>query len=119
MRKAAAILACVVAGAFLLLAAHAQTPAWKQLFNGKDLTGWKHVGPGDMTVEEGLIRTHGGVGLLYWAGREAGRGETAASTWSTRCATSMTIPACLFGFRSSRGSLGCPCTTDTKCRSTI
>ena len=19
---------------------------WQQLFNGKDLTGWKHVGPG-------------------------------------------------------------------------
>src|SRR5438477_12636583 len=50
--------------------AHAQTDEWKQLFNGKDLTGWKPVGPGYMTVENGLIRTHGGMGLLYWtAGR--------------------------------------------------
>ena len=24
---------------------------WQQLFNGKDLTGWKHVGPGGDTVE--------------------------------------------------------------------
>jgi len=30
---------------------------WQQLFNGKDLSGWKHVGPGEMTVENGLIRT--------------------------------------------------------------
>ncbi|HEY5511327.1 MAG TPA: hypothetical protein VIK10_09900 [Prolixibacteraceae bacterium] len=26
---------------------------WRQLFNGKDLTGWKHVGPGSMSVEDG------------------------------------------------------------------
>ncbi len=25
--------------------------AFKPLFNGKDLNGWKHVGPGSMTVE--------------------------------------------------------------------
>ena len=51
---------------------HAQTDDWKQLFDGKDLTGWKHVGPGYMTVEDGLIRTHGGMGLLYWAGGKLG-----------------------------------------------
>jgi len=45
---------------------------WTQLFNGKDLTGWKHVGPGHMTVEDGLIRTHGGMGLLYWTGGKTG-----------------------------------------------
>ena len=41
---------------------------WTQIFDGKDLTGWKHVGPGHMTVEDGLIHTHGGMGLLYWTG---------------------------------------------------
>ena len=46
--------------------------AWTQLFNGKDLTGWKHVGPGGDTVEDGLIRTHGGMGLLYWTGGKVG-----------------------------------------------
>jgi len=45
---------------------------WRQLFNGKDLTGWKHVGPGSMTVEDGLIRGHGGMGLLYWEGEKFG-----------------------------------------------
>ena len=49
-----------------------QTDEWKQLFDGKDLTGWKHVGPGSMTVEDGLIRTHGGMGLLYWTGGKLG-----------------------------------------------
>jgi hypothetical protein len=43
---------------------------WRQLFNGKDLNGWKHVGPGSMSVEEGLIRGHGGMGMLYWEGEK-------------------------------------------------
>lgn len=45
---------------------------WRQLFNGKDLTGWKHVGPGDQYVENGLIKSHGGMGLLYWQGEKFG-----------------------------------------------
>src|SRR2546430_15539937 len=57
-----------LAGTFLTPPMQAQSGEWKQLFNGKDLTGWKHVGPGRMTVEDGLIRTHGGMGLLYWTG---------------------------------------------------
>src|SRR5256885_17151692 len=55
-----------IAALLFISAAQRQTPAWKPLFNGKDLTGWKHVGPGNMTVEDGLIRMHGGMGLLYW-----------------------------------------------------
>jgi Domain of Unknown Function (DUF1080) len=65
--------------AFLLLLsicsstfASAQSGEWKQLFDGKDLVGWKHVGPGSMSVEDGLIRTHGGMGLLYWSGGKLG-----------------------------------------------
>jgi hypothetical protein len=43
------------------------------LFNGKDLTGWKHVGPGEMTVDDdGLIHTHSGMGLLYWTAGPVG-----------------------------------------------
>jgi hypothetical protein len=62
---------------FLLLALSsvslpAQSDGWQQLFNGKDLTGWKHVGPGGDTVENGLIQTHGGMGLLYWTGGKLG-----------------------------------------------
>ena len=45
---------------------------WIQLFNGKDLSGWKHVGLGSMTVENGEIHTHGGMGLLYWTAGKLG-----------------------------------------------
>ena len=51
-----------------LLSAAPDSGQWKQLFDGKTLNGWKHVGKGGMTVEDGLMRTHGGMGLLYWAG---------------------------------------------------
>jgi hypothetical protein len=57
---------------FAIAAARPQSPSWNSLYNGKDLTGWKHVGPGEMTVEDGLIRTHGGMGLLYWTGGKLG-----------------------------------------------
>jgi hypothetical protein len=68
---------CIIAitalsATFSFAAARPQAPAWKSLFNGKDLTGWKHVGPGNMTVEDGLIRTQGGMGLLYWTGGKLG-----------------------------------------------
>ncbi|HEY6768690.1 MAG TPA: family 16 glycoside hydrolase [Candidatus Sulfotelmatobacter sp.] len=42
------------------------------MFNGKDLTGWQHGGPGGDKVEDGLIRTHGGIGLPYWTGGTLG-----------------------------------------------
>jgi hypothetical protein len=48
------------------------TTGWTQLFDGKDLNGWKHVGPGSMEVENGLVRGHGGMGLLYWTGGKLG-----------------------------------------------
>src|SRR5216117_206217 len=71
-RKWLSILALAAAPALFAFAALPQKDAWKPLFNGKDLTGWKHVGPGYMTVEGGLIQTHGGMGLLYWTGGKLG-----------------------------------------------
>ncbi|MGE5646071.1 MAG: DUF1080 domain-containing protein [Acidobacteriota bacterium] len=59
------VLALVIAG--LCCAAD-----WKPLFNGKDLTGWKHVGPGEFVVENGLLKTQGGMGLLYYTGGKIG-----------------------------------------------
>ncbi len=61
---------------FWLAAAHTSPalagPGWTQLFNGRDLNGWKHVGPGGMTVVDGEIHTAGGMGLLYWGGAPIG-----------------------------------------------
>jgi hypothetical protein len=43
-----------------------------QLFNGKDLSGWKMVGPGKFVVEDGMLKTEGGMGLLYYTGKKFG-----------------------------------------------
>ena len=40
---------------------------WKQLFNGKNLDGWKHVGKGNSILEDGMIHGQGGMGLLYYS----------------------------------------------------
>jgi hypothetical protein len=44
----------------------------KQLFNGKDLTGWKMTGPGKFEIEDGMLKTTGGMGLLYYQGEKFG-----------------------------------------------
>lgn len=54
-------------GALSLCAATAE-----QLFNGKDLSGWRMVGPGRFTVENGMLKTEGGMGLLYYTGHKVG-----------------------------------------------
>jgi len=64
--------ALVITAIFNLSSCIAQTSEWRQLFNGKDLTGWKHAGPGFMSVEDGLLRGNGGMGILYWPGEMFG-----------------------------------------------
>jgi hypothetical protein len=44
-----------------------QLPSWTPIFNGRDLSGWEHVGPGRFVVEQGVLRTEGGMGLLWYA----------------------------------------------------
>ena len=44
----------------------------EQLFNGRDLSGWEHVGPGGFMVENGLLTTSGGMGLLWYTRRKVG-----------------------------------------------
>ncbi len=50
----------------LCLAAAAYGADWTPLWNGKDLTGWTMVGPGRIVVENGMLKTTGGMGLLYY-----------------------------------------------------
>lgn len=64
MKKVVALLAVLSSLAF--------AENWKQIYNGKDLTGWKHVGPGNFTVKDGLLETHGGMGLLWYTGEKLG-----------------------------------------------
>lgn len=57
---------------FLCVAALAPAAEWKQLFNGRNLDGWEQVGPGRFTVEDGLLKTEGGMGLLWYTREKIG-----------------------------------------------
>jgi hypothetical protein len=51
----------------------AQSPLdWRPLFDGKSLDGWEHVGPGRFVVEDGQLRTEGGMGLLWYSREKLG-----------------------------------------------
>ena len=39
----------------------------RALFNGKDLDGWQQVGPGSFVVRDGMMKTAGGMGMLWYA----------------------------------------------------
>ena len=62
--------------AILLLAAlGAAAPAaadsgWQPIFDGRSLSGWEHVGPGQFVLENGLLKTQGGMGLLWFTPRK-------------------------------------------------
>ena len=42
------------------------------LFNGKNLNDWEHVGPGAFVVENGLLKSEGGMGLLWYSSEKIG-----------------------------------------------
>ena len=42
---------------------------WTPLFNGRDFTGWEHVGAGGFVIEDGVLKTEGGMGLLWYTER--------------------------------------------------
>lgn len=47
----------------------AQTGEWKQLWNGRDTTGWNHIGYGRFVIEDGILKTEGvprTLGLFYY-----------------------------------------------------
>jgi hypothetical protein len=45
---------------------------WRSLFDGRALDGWEHVGPGKFVVENGVMRTEGGMGLLWYSREKLG-----------------------------------------------
>lgn len=56
----------------LFCASFGHAAEWKQLFDGKDMGGWNHVGPGRFTVEDGMLKTEGGMGLLWYTAEKFG-----------------------------------------------
>ena len=51
----------------LLCPSYVLAANWKQLFNGKDMTGWEHVGPGSFVIENGTAkeRRWNGAALVH------------------------------------------------------
>jgi hypothetical protein len=56
----------------LLSAAVAPDDPPRPLFNGRDLDGWAHVGKGRVYIDEGLLKTEGGMGLLWYTREQFG-----------------------------------------------
>lgn len=44
----------------------------RPLFNGKDLEGWQQVGPGSFVVKDGMMKTEGGMGMLWYTREKIG-----------------------------------------------
>ena len=42
---------------------------WTPIFDGEDLSGWEHVGDGGFRLEDGILYTEGGMGLLWFTER--------------------------------------------------
>jgi len=57
---------------FLLVPNRILAAGWKQIFNGKDLTGWEHVGDGNFVIEQGMLKSEGGMGLLWYTPEKLG-----------------------------------------------
>lgn len=47
-------------------------PAEVVLFDGSSLSGWSHAGPGHFELRDGVLRSHGGLGLLWFSGQSFG-----------------------------------------------
>ena len=65
-RTLALSLALALAGCAAVSSSSQSAARWQALFNGKDLQGWQHVGPGRFVIENGLLKTEGGMGLLWY-----------------------------------------------------
>jgi hypothetical protein len=65
-------IAALIGAAVMAQEPAGSTKAWRPLFDGKSLDGWEHVGPGEMVLENGQIRTEGGMGLLWYTKEKFG-----------------------------------------------
>ena len=54
----------------LLLSISLQAQEWTPLYNGENLDGWEHVGPGNFIIEDGILKSQGGMGLLWFTGQK-------------------------------------------------
>ncbi|MFE9740558.1 ThuA domain-containing protein [Streptomyces sp. NPDC006477] len=43
---------------------------YTSLFDGSSTAGWKQAGPGGFTLGDGTLTSHGGLGMLWYSGKE-------------------------------------------------
>jgi hypothetical protein len=46
--------------------------AWKPIFDGRSTEGWQMVGPGELRLENGVLVTRGGMGMLWYTREKFG-----------------------------------------------
>ncbi len=80
---------------------------WRQLFNGHDLRNWDHVGDGSFSVENGILKTVGGMGLLWYTPEKLGRAMIRVEYKNPEGAYSSV-------FQKSQLNPGCPSIVGTK-----
>jgi hypothetical protein len=74
-KRAANFLSGLVLGSVLTDVSYADYSEWQSLFNGSDLANWQQVGPGGFTIEDGLLKSSGGMGLLWYTPKKIGDAE--------------------------------------------
>jgi len=47
----------------------------RSLFNGRNLDGWRQAGPGRFVVIDGVLKTEGGMGLLWYTREKIGHAK--------------------------------------------
>jgi len=55
---------------FLLFTLSLQAQEWTALYNGENLEGWEHVGDGHFIIEDGILKSQGGMGLLWFTAQK-------------------------------------------------
>ncbi len=55
----------VTASVLAMTTAHS-ADQWRPLFNGRNLDGWTHFGDGSFVIENAMLKTQGGMGLLAY-----------------------------------------------------
>ncbi len=75
LKRTVSSTACKALILFFAVTSAAARPAHsaeQPLFNGKNLEGWKQVGPGSFVVKDGVMKTEGGMGMLWYTRKKIG-----------------------------------------------
>ncbi|SDB52027.1 protein of unknown function [Flavobacteriaceae bacterium MAR_2010_188] len=60
---------------FIAVFSMAGAQNWQPIFNGKDFSDWQHVGDGSFEIENGMLKSQGGMGLLYYTPKKVGNAK--------------------------------------------